>query len=226
MKYFKGAHSMSIKILLADDHRIMRYGIKSLIENNSGMEVIAEAESGRTAVRLARDLSPNVVIMDIEMPDLNGIEAARQIIAYTPDIKVIVLSMHSDREIIAEMLKIGAKGYLLKDSDPDEVIKAINTVVAGKTYLSPEITDIVAKDYVNQLLTSDCSVLSVLTPREKEVLQLLAEGKTTKQIASSLFISVNTVETHRRQIMDKLDLHTIAELTKYAIRHKLTSFIS
>ena len=214
---------MSIKILLADDHRIMRYGLCSLISNTSDMEVIAEAENGRVAVKLARELSPDVVIMDIEMPDLNGIEATRQIVTDSPDIKVIVLSMHSDRQVVAEMLKAGAKAYLLKDSDPDELVKAIQAVVANKTYLSPDIADIVAKDYVDYLLTSECSVSSILTPRECEVLQLIAEGKTTKQIAASLCVSAYTVETHRQRIMDKLDIHTVAELTKYAIRHKITT---
>jgi len=187
------------------------------------MEVIAEAENGRVAVKLAREMSPDVVIMDIEMPDLNGIEATRQIVTDSPDIKVIVLSMHSDRQVVAEMLKAGAKAYLLKDSDPDELVKAIQAVVANKTYLSPDIADIVAKDYVDYLLTSECSVSSILTPRECEVLQLIAEGKTTKQIAARLCVSAHTIETHRQRIMDKLDIHTVAELTKYAIRHKITT---
>lgn len=213
---------MGVQIILVDDHRIMRYGLRALIESSADMEVIGEAQNGRTAVKLVLELSPDVVIMDIEMPDLNGIEATRQIIVASPGIKVIVLSMHSDRQIIAEMLRVGAKGYLLKDSEPDEIIHAIRAVVANRTYLSPEITDIVAKDYVDHLLTSKYPVSSVLTHRECEVLQLLAEGKTTKQIASNLCISVNTVESHRRQIMYKLDIHNIAELTKYAIRHKLT----
>jgi DNA-binding NarL/FixJ family response regulator len=219
---FKEEGDMGVQIILVDDHRIMRSGLRGLIENCACMEVIGEAQNGREAVRLVQELSPDVVIMDIEMPDLNGIEATRQIIAASPDIKVIVLSMHSDRQIIAEMLRVGAKGYLLKDSEPDEIIQAIRTVVVNRTYLCPEITDIVAKDYVDHLLTSKYPVSSVLTPRECEVLQLLAEGKTTKQIASHLYISVNTVESHRRQIMDKLNIHNIAELTKYAIRHKLT----
>jgi DNA-binding NarL/FixJ family response regulator len=213
---------MSIKILLVDDHRLMRYGLRSLISHTPDMEIVAEAENGRVAVELARELSPDVIIMDIEMPDLNGIEATRHIVTESPEIKVIVLSMHSDRQVIAEMLKAGAKAYLLKDSEPDELVKAIQTVVANKTYLCPEIADVVAKSYVEYLLTSECSVSSILTPRECEVLQLLAEGKTTKEIADHLCISANTVETHRRHIMDKLDIHTISGLTKYAIRHKLT----
>jgi DNA-binding NarL/FixJ family response regulator len=217
---------MNIRVIIADDHSILRYGISSLIEKNANMEVIAEAENGREAAQLARELSPDVIIMDIEMPDLNGIEATSQIVTDAPDVKVIVLSMHSDRQVISEMLRVGAKGYLLKDSDPDEIIKAIHTVLENRIYLSPEITDIVAKDYINQLLTSEFSVLSILTSREREVLQLLAEGKTSRQIASYLCISLNTVETHRRLIMEKLDIHNIAELTKYAIRHKLTSLRS
>jgi two-component system response regulator NreC len=214
---------MSIRILLADDHKITREGLRSLLDNQQDMEVVAEAEDGRTAVSLVREVVPSVVIMDVSMPDLNGVEATRQIIAQFPDVKIIGLSMHSDTLFVTEMLKSGASGYLLKDCAFDELALAIRTVVAGKTYLSPSISGVVVDDYLHRLSKADFSDSEVLTDREREVLQLLAEGKSTKQIALKLHISVKTVETHRRQIMNKLDIHTVAELTKYAIRKGLTS---
>ena len=214
---------MSIRILLADDHKITRQGLRSLLDKEFDMEVVAEAEQGRTAVRLVRELSPQVVIMDVTMPDLNGVEAARQIVSEFPDVKIIALSMHSDSLFVTEMLRSGASGYLLKDCAFEELARAIRTVVAGKTYLSPSISGVVVDDYLHRLSKADFSGSEVLTDREREVLQLLAEGKSTKQIALKLHISVKTVETHRRQIMDKLDIHTVAELTKYAIRKGLTS---
>ena len=214
---------MSIRILLADDHKITRQGLRSLLDKQSDMEVVAEAEEGRTAVRLVRELLPDVVIMDVSMPDLNGMEAARQITREFGNVKIVALSMHSDSLFVTEMLKSGALGYLLKDCAFEELARAIRTVVAGKTYLSPSISGVVVDDYLHRLSKADFSGLDVLTSREREVLQLLAEGKSTKQIALKLHISVKTVETHRRQIMNKLDIHTVAELTKYAIRKGLTS---
>ena len=214
---------MSIRILLADDHKITRQGLRSLLDKQSDMEVVAEAEEGRTTVRLVRELLPDVVIMDVSMPDLNGMEATRQIKGEFGDVKIVALSMHSDSLFVTEMLKSGASGYLLKDCAFEELARAIRTVVAGKTYLSPSISGVVVNDYLHRLSKADFSGLDVLTSREREVLQLLAEGKSTKQIALKLHISVKTVETHRRQIMNKLDIHTVAELTKYAIRKGLTS---
>lgn len=214
---------MSIRIILAEDHQIVRNGLRSLIEKEDGMEVVAEAEDGRTAVQLAVKLSPHVVLMDIAMPGLNGIEATRQIIAAVPQCKVISLSMHADKRYIMEMLKAGASGYLLKDSAFEELAHAIRTALANKTYLSPTVSEIVIGDYVQQLQKSNGSVFSVLAAREREVLQLLAEGNSTAQIADRLHISVKTVETHRQHIMEKLKIHSVAELTKYAIREGLTS---
>ena len=214
---------MSIRVLLADDHKITRQGLRSLLEKQKDVEVVAEAENGRTAVRLAAELAPDVVIMDITMPDLNGIEAARQILSESPDIKIIALSMHSDTLFVTEMLKSGAAGYLLKDCAFEELARAIKTVVENKTYLSPSISGIVVDDYIHRLSKADFSGSEVLSDREREVLQLMAEGNSTKKIAQKLHISVKTVETHRRQIMNKLDIHTVAELTKYAIRKGLTS---
>jgi DNA-binding NarL/FixJ family response regulator len=214
---------MSVKILLADDHKITRQGLRSLLEKEPDMEVVAEAEEGRTAVRLVRELLPDVVVMDVSMPDLNGMEATHQIVAEHPNVKVIALSIHSDNLFVSEMLKSGASGYLLKDCAFEELARAIHVVVDGKTYLSPAVLGVVVDDYLHRLARTESPSSEVLTDREREVLQLIAEGKSTKQVALKLHISVKTVETHRRQIMSKLDIHTIAELTKYAIRKGLTS---
>ena len=214
---------MSIKILLADDHGIIRQGLRSLLEKESDLEVIAEAEDGREAFGLARELRPDIVIMDITMPNLNGIEATHKITGELPETKVIALSIHSNRRFVADMLKAGASGYILKECLFDELIQAIRTVADKGIYLSPRITDVVIGDYVKQLSQIPDSKLSVLNEREHEVLQMIAEGKSTKQVALTLHVSTKTIEANRRQIMDKLDIHTIAELTKYAIREGLTS---
>jgi two-component system response regulator NreC len=214
---------MTIKILLADDHNLIREGLRTLISDEPNMSVIAEAEEGRTAVQLAAKLSPNVVIMDISMPGLNGIEATRQILAKGPEPKIIALSMHMERRMILEMLNAGASGYLLKDCAFGEVIRAIETVMSNCTYLSPKIADIIVKDYIHRIPSNDLSSLTLLSPREREVLQLLAEGRKTRDIASLLHVSGKTVDTYRTQIMEKLGIHSIAELTKYAIREGLTS---
>jgi DNA-binding NarL/FixJ family response regulator len=187
------------------------------------MEVIAEAENGRDAVQLAGKLLPDIVIMDVSMPDLNGMEATRKISSEYPKIKVIALSMHSDAIYVAEMLKNGASGYLLKDCAFEELANAIKAVYEKKTYLSPSISSVVVDGYLERLSKTKASEPGILTEREREVLQLMTEGKSTKQIALELHISVKTVETHRRQIMNKLDIYSIAELTKYAIRKGLTS---
>lgn len=213
---------MSIKILIVDDHKIVREGLRTLLDKQTGMKVVGEAANGSTAVKQALELSPDIVIMDITMPDLNGIEATRRIIAKNPKIKVIALSMHSDRRFMVETLKNGASGYLLKDSAFDELAFAIKTVMKNQTYLSSQIADLVLKDYINQLNKKEPSAYSLLTPREREVLQMLAEGHTTKQISARMHVSVKTVETHRKQIMDKLNIHNIAGLTKYAIREGIT----
>jgi len=214
---------MSVRLILADDHKIMREGLRALLAKQKEIEVIAEAESGRGVVELCAQLHPDVVVIDISMPDMNGIDATRQIVKQAPDVKVIALSMHSDKKYVKEMLIAGASGYLLKDAAFEELGQAIATVIKNKTYLSPQITDTVVKDYINENVPP-CSITSMaLSAREREVLQLLAEGKATKVIAAKLFVSVKTVETHRKQIMDKLALNSIAELTKYAVREGLTS---
>jgi len=214
---------MIIKVLLGDDHKIMRQGLRALLEKEPDIEVIGEAEDGRMTVRLAEELSPDVVIMDICMPDLNGIEATHQITARLPAVKVVALSMYSDIRFVLSIMKAGASGYLLKDCACDELAQAIRAVTINRTYLSPSIADTMIKDYIHQLQKDDLSVFSVLTAREREVLQLLAEGKTIKEIAAQLYISVKTIETHRQQIMNKLNIHTLPELTKYAVREGLTS---
>lgn len=214
---------MSVRILLVDDHKIMRDGLRVLLAEQSGMEVVAEAENGRTALRLMHRLNPDVVIMDIGMPDLNGIDATCQIRAEYPGAKVIALSMHSEQQFVVGMVKAGVAGYLLKDCAFEELAQAIRTVVEDQIYLSPVIAGTVIKDYTKGFSTEGLSVSPTLTAREREVLQLIAEGRKTRQIANCLNLSIKTVETHRRNIMKKLDIHSTAELTKFAIREGLTA---
>jgi len=213
---------VSLKILLADDHKIVRDGLRTLLEKNTDITVVGEAEDGRRTVQFVKKLVPDIVIMDVAMPDLNGIEATRQIVTECPGVKVIAVSMHSDRRFVSEMLKAGASAYLSKDYAFDELENAIRTVVANKIYLSPDISGIVVENYVRQTPKPESSAFSLLSDREREVLQLLAEGKTAKEIADQLHVSIKTIETHRTNIMTKLDIHRIAELTKYAIREGLT----
>jgi DNA-binding NarL/FixJ family response regulator len=212
-----------IKIVIADDHKITRQGLRSLLEKEPDMEVVAEAEEGRTAVRLAAEIKPDVIIMDVSMPDLNGMEASRQIVNKLPAIKIIALSMHSDNLFVTEMLKSGVSGYLLKDCAFEELAGAIRSVMDGKMYLSPSISGLVVNGYLNRISGPETAGSEVLSGREREILQMIAEGRTTKQIALKLHISVKTVETHRRKIMVKLNIFNIAELTKYAIRKGLTA---
>jgi two-component system response regulator NreC len=213
---------MSCRIVIADDHQIMRQGLRVLLEKEPDMEVVAEAEDGRKAVVLVQELTPDVVIMDVNMPDLNGIEATRQILSDYPEMKVIALSVHIDRRFIINMLKAGAHGYLLKDCAFEELAQAIRLAMANKTYLSPGVANIVVKDYVRRVPGPAQTAFSLLTAREREVLQLMAEGKNTSKIAELLAISVKTVETHRQQVMHKLGIRSVAELTKYAIREGIT----
>jgi len=214
---------MSIKVLLVDDHAIIREGLRSLLEKQPEMEVIADTDDGRKAIELVRELLPDIVIMDITMPGLNGIEATRQITAEFPDVKVIALSIHSKRRFVADMLSAGATGYILKECLFDELVQAIKAVAAGGRYLSPRITDVVVSDYVKRLSATAYSPFEALKTREREVLQLVAEGKSTKQIALDLHVSTKTIEANRRQIMEKLNIHSVAELTKYAVREGLTT---
>ena len=214
---------MSIRILLADDHKIVRDGLRTLIGKETGMEVIGEAENGRKALKLVQKIRPNVVIMDVTMPDMNGIEATRKIVTEVPGVKVIALSMHSDRRFVLGMLEAGASGYLMKDCAFDELAKAVRSVAIGQTYLSPSIADVLVKGYLDKVNEKISVGRSPLTQREREILQLLAEGQSSKEIASHLGVSVKTVETHRRNMMQKLNMRSVAELTKYAIREGLIS---
>ncbi|MCG3178411.1 MAG: Transcriptional regulatory protein DegU [Phycisphaerae bacterium] len=214
---------MSIRILIADDHTILRQGVRALLEGQGDFEVVGEAGDGRVAVHLAFERKPDVIIMDITMPDLNGIEAARQILAHAPQTRLLFLSMHSDKRFVTRVMHAGAAGYLLKDCVGDELVSAIHQVVAGRTYVSRGVAG--ATDAAIGATTDPSAQppTEVLTPREREVLQLLAEGRSTKGIAFHLKVSAKTVETHRLRIMRKLEIFTVAELTKYAIREGLTT---
>jgi two-component system response regulator NreC len=214
---------MSCRIILADDHTIVRHGLSKLLEQEEDMEVVAETKDGPSTVELAKELLPDIVIMDIGMPGLNGIDATQQILRESSKIKVLALSMHSSKNFVIQMLRAGASGYLLKECALEELTTAVKAVMAGKTYLSPSITDVVVENYVRYSPDDESTAFSVLSQREREVLQLMAEGKTTKQVARHLHISPKTVEGHRLRIMDKLDIDNIAQLTKYAIQEGLTS---
>jgi DNA-binding NarL/FixJ family response regulator len=212
-----------MKILLADDHKLMREGLRMLLEKLGRMTIVGEADNGVSAVRMARELKPDLVLMDIAMPDLNGIEATRRIMIESPGVKVIALSMHADKRFVRHMFAAGAAGYVLKGSAFEEVAAAIKKVAAGRIYISPKIADQVLAEYVKQLTKPSAGAESPLSGREREVLQMLAEGKSSRKIAERLHVSVTTVDTHRKHIMDKLGFRTIAELTKYAVREGLTS---
>jgi two-component system response regulator NreC len=213
---------MTQTILIADDHRLLREGLRALLERD-GFQVVAEADNGRSAVRLAKQLQPDIVITDIAMPDLNGIEATRQVRAEAPRSKVLALSMHTESGFVLGILEAGASGYLLKDAAFEELSVAIKAVLKGQIYLSPAITGVVVGQSLGRLGSKARSQRAKLSKREQEVLQLIAEGKSTKEIAATLCVSVKTVETHRKQIMDNLDIHSVAGLTKYAVREGLTS---
>jgi DNA-binding NarL/FixJ family response regulator len=200
--------------------------MRSLLDKECDMEVVGEAKNGNETVRLVRDLRPDVVVMDITMPDLNGIEATHQIKKKIENIKILCLSMHSDRRFVLAMFRAGVSGYLLKNCAFKELTHAIHTVAANQVYISPQIAHIIVDESISHQTDEKKSVRSILTPREREVLQMIAEGKNTKQIASKTSVSVKTIETHRRQIMRKLNIHSIAELTKYAINEGLTALDS
>jgi len=212
-----------MRVLLADDHKIVRNGLRRLLDDEPDIEVVAEASDGREAVERATKEPIDVVIMDLAMPNLNGIEAASRILSQSAPTKVIALSMHSDRRFVARALAAGVSGYILKDCAAEELISAIRAVAAGRTFLSPEVSEVVAQDYATGFAEDRSSALTVLTPREREVLQLLAEGKNTKEIAAALYVSPKTVETHRYHIMSKLGIDNLAALVKYAIHEGLTS---
>lgn len=208
-----------IKIILVDDHKLLRDGLRNIIEQKANMHIIGEASDGREAIKICSKLFPDVVVIDVAMPGLNGLEATKQIIKDCPQTKIIGLSMHSSKQFIQGMFKAGAFAYLLKDGDSDELITAITTVMENKKYLSKDIN----QEFLSLLKKGETIEASLLSSREKEVLQLIAEGKSSKEIGEVLFLSSKTVDVHRNNIMKKIDLHTIPELTKYAIQKGLTT---
>lgn len=212
-----------MRIVIADDEGILRQGLSALIREQPDMEVVGEAQDGWQAVALAKELKPDAVVMDISMPNLNGVDATRQILAENPNIKVVALSMHPDRHYVTEILKAGALAYVLKCYFVDELVKALHAAAAGEHYLSPQITDVLVDEIVNKTSANDQNGPSRLTGRQRQVLQLTAEGLSTKQIAQQLCISPKTADANRREIMNELGIFSIAELTKYAIREGLTS---
>lgn len=207
------------RVLLADDHTVMRVGLRLLLERQPDLVVVGEAADGRQAIEMAESLEPHVVVMDIAMPNLNGIEATRQIVGKRPGISVVILSMHSDESYVLRALKAGARGYLLKDSAEADLIRAIRAVREGKSFFSPAVSKTLLEDYVRQLQQrGEEDSYELLTPREREILQLLAEGKSNKDVANHLNLSLYTVETHRAHILQKLGLHTVPDLILYAVR--------
>jgi len=213
-----------IRILLADDHNVMRRGLRLLLESQPGFTIVAEAADGRQAVEQAQDTRPDVVVLDIAMPHLNGTEAAQRITEMLPNTAVVVLSMHSDEAYLLRALKAGARGYLLKDSSEGDLVEAIKAVSEGKAFFSPEVSRMLVEDYVRELRSRDAEdSYGLLTAREREILQLLAEGKSNKDIAAMLTLSLFTVETHRRNLQEKLSLHSFAELILYAVRKGVIS---
>jgi two-component system response regulator NreC len=213
-----------IRILIADDHGIVRKGLRLQLEQHGDFEVVGEATEGREAVRMAEELLPDVVIMDIAMPNLNGIQATTQVVKKNPQIAVIILSMYSDETYLMRTLAAGAKGYLLKDSADVDLHRAVEVVAQGKPFFSPAIADTLLEDYMRQLQQRGLQdSYDLLTEREKEILQLVAEGKSNKDVASILNLSTNTVETHRTRIMQKLDLHSTADIVLYAVRKGIIS---
>lgn len=213
-----------IQILLADDHSVMRTGLRLVLERQEDFHVVAEASDGREAVALAQQHKPDVVVMDVTMPNLNGIEAARQIGAALPQVSIVMLSMHSDEAYVLRALKAGARGYLLKESAESDLIAAVRSVHAGKAFFSPAVSRMLVEDYVRELKDREIEdSYELLTTREREILQLVAEGKSNKDVANFLNLSLYTVETHRGNLMEKLNLHTVPELILYAVRKGVIS---
>jgi two-component system response regulator NreC len=214
---------MSIRIVLCDDHQIIREGLRSLLDKQTDMQVVGEGINGNEAIKLAAAHKPDVIVMDVAMPDLNGIAATRRLREEQPKLKILALSMHSDRRFVTGMLEAGASGYLLKDCAFSELANAIRTVSTGGLYISPRIAGSVLQEFARHAKPTHKPQKIELTSREEEILQLIAEGRSTKDIAASLHVSVKTVETHRTHIMQKLGVHNVAALTKYAIREGFTS---
>jgi two-component system, NarL family, response regulator NreC len=213
-----------VRILLADDHTVMRAGLRLLLERHENFEVVGEAADGRQAVEIAAEQKPAVVVMDVAMPHLNGVEAARQILSRNPDIAIVMLSMHSDESYVLRSLKAGARAYLLKDSAEADLIAAIQAIIEGRSFFSPGVRALLKEDYIYRLQKFGADdTYELLTAREREVLQLVAEGRSNKEVASLLGLSLYTVETHRTHILQKLNLHSVPELILYAVRKGIIS---
>lgn len=209
----------ALRILIADDHEVARRGIRSLLETHAGWEICGEARDGREAVELAATLKPDIFLLDIGMPNLNGLDAARQLLAITPDARILILTIHDSEQVVREVLAAGARGFLLKSDAGRDLLAAVEALQQRRTFFTPRVAQMMLDGYLRPPTAHDGAAQTVLTPREREVIQLVAEGKTTKEIATTLNLSVKTAETHRTNLMRKLDLHSVADLTLYAVRN-------
>jgi DNA-binding NarL/FixJ family response regulator len=215
----------ALRILIADDHEVVRRGIRALLEGHTGWEVCGEAIDGRDAVEKARALTPDLVLLDIGMPNLNGLDATRQILKVAPRIRVLILSMHNSDEVIREVLEVGARGFILKSDAARDLVAAVEALQRSTTFFTPDVATVVLEGYLKRSIYPDKPVRNRLTAREREVVQLLAEGKSSKEVAVALNLSVKTAETHRTNVMRKLDLHSVADLVRYAVRNNIVHVV-